>query len=75
MSGFDPHSFRAFQENAVIGRALALNDGVYDARGKDYSLQVEYNETEVPTINKLWHNWCAHLRTLMISGDAIRVQI
>lgn len=75
MSGFDPHSFRAFQENAVIGRALALNDGVYDARGKDYSLQVEYNETETPTINKLWHNWCAHLRTLMISGDAIRVQI
>lgn len=75
MSGFDPHSFRAFQENAVIGRALALNDGVYDARGKDYSLQVEYNETDAPAVNKLWHNWCSHLRTLMISGDAIRVQI
>ena len=75
MSGFDPHSFRAFQENAVIGRALALNDGVYDSRGKDYSLQVEYNESDAPSVNKLWNNWCAHLRTLMISGDAIRVQI
>ena len=75
MAGFDPHSFRAFQENAVIGRALALNDGVYDTRGKDYSLQVEYNESDAPTVNKLWMNWCAHLRTLQISGDAIRVQI
>jgi hypothetical protein len=75
MAGIDVHSFRAFQENAVIGRALALNDGVYDTRGKDYSLQVEYNETTAPAVNKLWNNWVAHLRTLQIRGDSIQVEI
>jgi len=74
MAGFNPHSFQSFQENCVIGRALSLNDGVYDTRGKDYALQVEYNG-KAPTVNKLWNNFCAHLRTLQVSGNAIRVQI
>ena len=75
MAGFDPHSFKAFQSNAVIGRALALNNGVYDTRGKDYSLQVEYNESTAPALPKLWNSWCAHLRTLQIRGDSIQVEI
>lgn len=75
MSGIEPHSFRAFQTNAVIGRALALNNGVYDTRGKDYALQVEYNEHTAPSLNKLWNNWCCHLRTLQIRGDSIQVEI
>ena len=75
MAGIEPHSFRAFQSNAVIGRALALNNGVYDTRGKDYALQVEYNEHTPPALNKLWNNWCAHLRTLQIRGDEISVEI
>ena len=76
MSGVEPHSFRAFQSNAVIGRALALNDGVYDTRGKDYALNLEYNHpTEAATTNKLIHSFVAHLRSLVISGDSITVEI
>lgn len=73
-SGIVPYSFRAFQRNAVIGRAVALHDGVYDARGRDFNLQVEYTGS-TPDFNKLWHNWVTHIRTIVFSGDGIRVEM
>ena len=75
MSGIKPHSLTNFQKNFVVGRALSLQDGVYDTRGKDFQLQVEYQETDVPAYNKLWNTWCAHLRRIVISGNAISVVI
>jgi hypothetical protein len=75
MAGIKPHSMLNFQKNFVIGRALSLQDGVYDTRGKDFQLQVEYQETAVPAFNKLWNVWCAHLRRIVISGNSIQVQI
>ncbi len=73
-AGIQPRSFRAFQRNCVIGRALALQDGVYDCRGKSFSLQVEYTGT-APTFNKLWNNYVFHLRRLVIKGDDISVEL
>ena len=77
MAGIEPHSFKAFQRNAVIGRALSLNDGVYDTRGKDYSVELEYNHPTQTTDreNMLIHSFVAHLRTLEIKGDSITVEI
>lgn len=75
MAGMKPHSMLNFQKNFVIGRALSLQDGVYDTRGKDFQLQVEYQETTGPQLNKLWNVWCAHLRRIVISGNSIQVQI
>ncbi len=75
MGGIKPHSMLNFQKNFVIGRALSLQDGVYDTRGKDFQLQVEYQETAAPAFNKLWNVWCAHLRRIVISGNSIQVQI
>lgn len=75
MAGIKPHSMMAFRKNFVIGRALSLQDGVYDTRGKDFQLQVEYQEADDPAYNKLWNVWCAHLRRIVISGNAIQVQI
>ena len=77
MAGIEPHSFKAFQRNAVIGRALSLNDGVYDTRGKDYSVQLEYNHPTqtADRENMLIHSFVAHLRTLEIKGDSISVEI
>ena len=63
------HSFQRFNQNFVIGRALALGEGVYDARNKDFVLQVEYNETAPPTKNKLWMNFCFHIRTIEIEAN------
>ena len=47
VSGIQPLSFRAFQSNCVISRALSTGDGVYDTRGKDFNLQANYNEGNV----------------------------
>jgi len=63
------HSYQRFNQNFVIGRALALGEGVYDARNKDFVLQVEYNETDAPTKNKLWMNFCYHIRTIEIEAN------
>ena len=75
MAGIKPHSMMNFQKNFIIGRALSLQDGVYDTRGKDFQLQVEYQETAPPAFNKLWNTWCAHLRRIVISGNAIQIII
>jgi hypothetical protein len=73
-AGIQPRSFKAFQRNCVIGRALALQDGVYDCRGKSFSLQVEYNGT-APQFPKLWNNYVFHLRRLNINADGISVDL
>ena len=75
MSGIKPFSMLKFRENFCIGRALSLQNGVYDARGKDFALQVEYQEADQPDIDKLWHCWCVHLRRIVISGSAISLQV
>ena len=75
MGGMKPFSMLKFRQNFCIGRPLSLQNGVYDARGKDFALQCEYQETEAPTIDKLWMNWCIHLRRIVISGSAISLQV
>jgi hypothetical protein len=75
MAGIKPHSMLNFQKNFVIGRALSLQDGVYDTRGKDFQLQVEYQETAPPAYNKLWNVWCSHVRRIVISGNSIQVVV
>lgn len=77
MGGVRPLSFSKFRENFVIGRALTLQDGVVDLRGRDFSLQVQY-DTELgafPAKNKLWMNWVAHLRRIVVKGDSIMIEI
>ena len=75
MGGIMPFSFKKFRENFAIGRALSLQSGVYDTRGSDFNLQVEYSESEAPTIDKLWHCFCMHLRRIVISGNGIQLQV
>jgi len=75
MGGIMPFSFKKFRENFCIGRALSLQNGVYDTRGTDFALQTEYQEATAPAIDKLWMCWCIHLRRIVISGSAISLQI
>jgi hypothetical protein len=75
MSGIRPLSFKMFNKNACIGRALSLQDGVYDTRGRDFNLQVNYEKTDSPNKNKLWHNFVHHIRRLVIRGNAISLEI
>jgi hypothetical protein len=75
MGGIMPFSFKKFRENFCIGRALSLQNGVYDTRGTDFNLQVEYQESAAPSVDKLWMCWCMHLRRIIISGDGISLQV
>lgn len=68
-----PYSFREFKNHFVIGRALSLHNGVYDARGRDFNIQLEYDAGQ--TKNKLWHNFVAHIRRIEFRGDGISVQV
>jgi hypothetical protein len=72
-AGITGHSMEKFNENFLIGRALALGDSSYDARNKDFVLQLNYNETNAPTKNKLVCMFCFHLRRLEISADSVQV--
>ena len=63
------HSFAKFNKNFCVPRALALGNGVYDARGKDFVLQLNYNETTAPTKNHLWNNFVYHIRTIEIEAN------
>ena len=74
MAGIEPRSFRKYNKNFVVGRALSLGDGVYDTRTKDFSLQLEYNGSD-QTVNKLWMCYCAHIRGLQISGQNVVVNL
>lgn len=76
MADIEPLSFRAFRDNFFIGRALALgSNAVYDARGKDFNLMVEYTGTSGPSKNHLWMNFVAHLRRLVIKQGSVDVLV
>lgn len=75
MSGIRPLSFRKFNQNAVIGRALALQNGAYDTRGRDFNLQCNYQETDAPVKNKLWNNFVFHIRRLSVKGNQISLSV
>jgi hypothetical protein len=75
MAGINPLSFMKYKENFCIGRALALQQGVYNTVGRDFNLQVNYQATTAPIKPKLWCNYVAHLRRLVVQGDSVVIQI
>ena len=72
-----PYSFLGFNENFVIGRALSLHNGIYDTRGRDFNLQVEYlgQGNAKAQKNKLWMNFVSHIRTIQFKGDGISLLV
>jgi len=73
-AGITAHSLKEFDRNFCIGRALSLGSGVYDARNRDFNLQLNYNGN-APTKNKLWNFFVFHIRRLEITGDSVRVVV
>ena len=77
MADIEPMSFLSFQDNFFVGRALALGkNAVYDTRGKDFVLQLEYTDSTNPqTKPKLWNNFIAHIRRLQIKNGGLSVSV
>tara|TARA_R110000737_G_scaffold200261_1_gene219846 strand:+ start:974 stop:2740 length:1767 start_codon:yes stop_codon:yes gene_type:complete len=74
-AGITAHSLKSFRDNFVVGRALGLNNMTYDARNKDFNLQINYQGTTAPTKSKLWKSYVVSIRRLEISSTGVRVII
>jgi hypothetical protein len=78
MGGIIPFSFKQHNKNFCLGRALSLQSGVYDTRGKDFNLQLEYvanTSIQSASLPKLWNCFCAHIRRIVISGDSVALEV
>ena len=71
-AGISARSFSCYNSNYILSRALSLNNGVYDARNKDFNLQVNYG---LASKNKLWNNFVFSLRRINIRGDSINIVV
>ena len=71
-AGIQPTSFRHFAQNFCLGRALALQGGSFDARGKNIDVQISYG---APSENKLWNMWAAHIKSIIVKQNDVSVQV
>ena len=74
-AGITAHSLKSFRDNFVVGRALGLNNMTYDARNKDFNLQINYQGATAPTKSKLWKSYVVSIRRLELSSNGVRVII
>mgnify|MGYP003650096245 CR=1 FL=1 len=74
-AGITGHSMAKFRNNFVIGRALALGNATYDARNKDFNLQVNYEEDDAPTKPHLWCMFVAHIRRIEMKNNSVQLII
>ena len=74
-AGITGHSMARFNKNFVIGRALSIGDSYYDARNKDFNLQVNYQQSVAPTKAKLWCIFCSHIRRIEMKSGNVQVII
>jgi len=69
-----PKSFREFQRNFVIGRAMGVNKGVHDLRNKNITLNLEYSDVSNPPDKpKLLSCFVSHLRRIIIRDGNVEV--
>lgn len=74
--GIDVLSLNKFRENFCIARQMGGGrTGVVDTRGKDWSLQVDYQESNAPEFAKLWNCFVHHIRRIEFSSNGISLQI
>ena len=71
-SSIQPTSFRHFSQAFCLGRAFALQGGSMDTRGKNVDVQISYDS---PAVNKLWHMWTAHIKSIIVKQNDVSVQI
>ncbi len=74
-AGITGHSMAKHRNNFVIGRALALGNATYDARNRDFNLQVNYQQTTAPTKSHLWCMFVAHIRRIEIKNNSVQLVI
>ena len=73
--GIVPRSFSEYNRNYCFGRAYSSGNGVADLRNRTNQIQLSYNETTVPSVNKLLMCLVFHMRKIIVSQNSIQVQL
>ena len=73
--GIVPRSFSEYNRNFCFGRAYSSGNGVADLRNRTNQIQLSYNETAQPTVNKLLMCLVFHMRKIIVSQNSISVQL
>ena len=73
--GIVPRSFSEYNRNFCFGRAYSSGNGVMDLRNSTNQIQLSYNETTAPTVNKLLMCLVFHMRKIVVSQNSISVQL
>lgn len=68
-AGVVPRSFVKYLENWNLGRGFATQSGAMDLRDKDLSVLLKYEETTLPTKNKIINSFVFHVRRLVMRGS------
>ena len=75
-SGIVPRSFMEYNRNFVIGRAYSSGSGgVADLRNRTNQIQLQYNETAAPTVNKLLMCFVFYMKRIIVRGDSVSVEL
>lgn len=74
------NSFEEYAKNFVVGRVLAIGqDAVFDGRGKTARLNCQYQggtaNVDAPSVNLLWKIFTRHIKTLVIKGGNVAVEV
>ena len=74
------NSFEEYARNFVVGRVLAIGaDAVFDGRGKTARLNCQYQGTtadrDKPSVNLLWKIFTRHVKTLILKGGNVSVEV
>ena len=74
------NSFEEYARNFVVGRVLAIGqDAVFDGRGKTARLNCQYQGTtsdqDKPSVNLLWKIFTRHIKTLILKGGNVSVEV
>ncbi len=71
MAGIPSNSFEHIKHNCIIPRALALEGQIYDTRGKDFQINLNYGASASKA--KLLNCWLVHVRRFEITTSGVNV--
>tara|TARA_R110000744_G_scaffold102702_3_gene197306 strand:- start:1126 stop:2943 length:1818 start_codon:yes stop_codon:yes gene_type:complete len=75
-SGIVPRSFMDYNRNFCFGRAYSSGvGGVADLRNRTNQIQLQYNETTAPTVNKLLYCWVFFQKRIIVRGNSVMVEL
>ncbi len=74
------NSFEEYAKNFIVGRVLAIGqDAVFDGRGKTARLNCQYQggtaNVDAPSVNLLWKIFTRHVKTLILKGGNVSVEV